>query len=190
MNRIRSLTLAAATCAGGIVPIAAALAAQAAPPVIYPAKGQTAHQQEKDKFECHEWAKGQSGYDPVAAAPAPPPTAAPAPAPPPAQAPADPSRGMAGMARGAAGGAAIAELSNHDVGRGAAIGVLGVGARERMKAAQAQQAASQKAAAQQAGAQQAAAQQAAAQQAAGDQKRSTYGRAYSACLEARGYVLK
>ena len=44
-------------------------------PFIYPDKGQSAEQQEKDKYECYAWAKGQTGFDPmqVPTATAPPP---------------------------------------------------------------------------------------------------------------------
>ncbi len=38
--------------------------------MIYPAKGQTQQQMEKDKFECYTWAKGQTGFDPMQAQPA------------------------------------------------------------------------------------------------------------------------
>jgi hypothetical protein len=79
------------------------------------------------------------------------------------------------MLTGAAGGAAVAELSHHDVGRGAAIGVLGAGARERIK--------QQKAAAAQQQQQQAKQQQLAQQKGLND-------RAFAACMEGRGYVLK
>ena len=34
--------------------------------IIYPAQGQSQDQLEKDKFECYSWAKGQSGFDPMA----------------------------------------------------------------------------------------------------------------------------
>ena len=34
--------------------------------IIYPAKGQSQEQMEKDKFECYTWAKGQTGFDPMA----------------------------------------------------------------------------------------------------------------------------
>jgi hypothetical protein len=47
-------------------------------PVIYPAKGQSAAQQQKDDGECYTWAKGNTGVDPAAMA-----AAAPASAPPP-----------------------------------------------------------------------------------------------------------
>ena len=35
---------------------------------IYPNTGQSAQQQDKDKYECYGWAKGQSGFDPMAPA--------------------------------------------------------------------------------------------------------------------------
>jgi len=44
---------------------------------IYPNKGQSQKQLEKDKFDCYSWAKQQTGFDPMAQ-----PTAT---APPPAQ---------------------------------------------------------------------------------------------------------
>jgi len=31
---------------------------------VYPSKGQTKEQQQKDEMECHEWAKEQTGVDP------------------------------------------------------------------------------------------------------------------------------
>ena len=31
----------------------------------YPKKGQSQEQFEKDQFECHKWAKGQTGVDPT-----------------------------------------------------------------------------------------------------------------------------
>ena len=34
---------------------------------IYPAKGQSSQQQEKDKFECYTWAKNDTGFDPMEA---------------------------------------------------------------------------------------------------------------------------
>ncbi len=38
--------------------------------IAYPKNGQTADQQAKDKFACHQWAVGQSGFDPSLGAPA------------------------------------------------------------------------------------------------------------------------
>jgi hypothetical protein len=158
-----------------LVPGAASATAQAQAPttqpasgdsVVYPAKGQSAKQQNQDKYECYEWAKGQSGFDPAQATQ----TAATS-----QPTPSGGGMAMAGMARGAAGGAAIAELSHHDAGRGAAAGVLGSAVLEKVKAQQAAQARQQ---------------QSGQQQAIGGQQRSTYERALGACLEARGYTVK
>jgi hypothetical protein len=33
--------------------------------IIYPKNGQTPDQQAADKYECHSWAKGQTGFDPT-----------------------------------------------------------------------------------------------------------------------------
>ena len=32
---------------------------------VYPRQGQTEEQQAKDRYECHSWAKGQTGFDPT-----------------------------------------------------------------------------------------------------------------------------
>ena len=34
-------------------------------PIVYPKNGQTKDQQAADQFECNNWAKGQSGFDPT-----------------------------------------------------------------------------------------------------------------------------
>jgi hypothetical protein len=39
--------------------------------IAYPKNGQSADQQSKDKFECHEWAAGQTGFDPTQGSAAP-----------------------------------------------------------------------------------------------------------------------
>src|SRR5262249_17821845 len=38
--------------------------AQASRPYIYPSRGQTQEQQDRDKYECNQWAVSQSGFDP------------------------------------------------------------------------------------------------------------------------------
>ena len=38
-----------------------AVHAQSAGPVIYPAKGQPPAQQDRDRYECHDWSRSQSG---------------------------------------------------------------------------------------------------------------------------------
>lgn len=35
--------------------------------IVYPKNGQTKEQQAADQFECHNWAKGQTGFDPTEA---------------------------------------------------------------------------------------------------------------------------
>ncbi|MBT9611931.1 MAG: hypothetical protein IV108_01530 [Burkholderiales bacterium] len=141
--------------------------------IIYPAKGQSAKQQQKDEAECYAWAKGQTGYDPVQG------TQYVAPPPPPKQATGG-ERGK-GAVRGALGGAAIGAIAG-DTGKGAAIGatmgVMAGGAKQRKKEEVNQQAQAQH--------QQAVAQQ---QQASAQQKQQ-FQRAYGACFEGRGYTVK
>jgi len=141
-------------------------------PIIYPARGQTPPEQSRDHYECYEWSKRQTGFDPTSAQGAmsmPPSTST-------AQ-----SSSMArtgAMLGGAASGAAIAELSHHDVGRGAAIGVLGGGLAAQAKAQQQAQAKQHQAA------------QAQTAQSAKAQQRNAYDRALGACMEARGYTVR
>lgn len=132
--------------------------------VIFPAKGQSAAQQQKDEAECYAWAKKQTGYDPAQGtqyAAAPPP-------------PQHQGERVRGAARGAAGGAAIGAIAG-DAGKGAAIGAIGGtmagGARQRRKQDDYAQAAGQQ------------------QQAAGQQQQQ-YQRAYGACFEGKGYTVK
>jgi hypothetical protein len=137
---------------------------------IYPTKGQTSEQQERDKFDCYQWSKQQTGFDPMAM-----PTAT---QPPPAQ---EAPRGGAfrGAARGALLGAVVGEIADDDAGKGAAVGAaaggLFGGMRRRDQNNQQQQAQNQWE------------QQ---QVSSYSQQRSSYNRAYSACLEAKGYTVK
>ena len=137
--------------------------------IIFPNKGQSNSQMEKDKYDCYAWAKQQSGFDPMAppaAAATPPTTTAPQ------------SSAVKGAARGAVVGVAVGAIAG-DAGKGAAIGAAAGGLGGAMK--KRDQAASQQQA------QQAAADQQAQQTAAGLDK---YNRAYSACLEGKGYTVK
>ena len=150
----------AATCA--VVVMMAATAHAAQEPIVFPAKGQSNEQTEKDKYSCYSWAKGQTGFDPMQA-----PTAT---APPPEK--------KGGVVKGAAGGAlagvAIGAIAG-DAGKGAAIGAASggiVGGARRAKSNREQEKYAQ-------------------EQAAGyDQKRSTYNRAWGACMEGKGYTVK
>jgi len=136
--------------------------------IIFPAKGQSAEQMEKDKTECYTWAKQQTGVDPIAMAQA--------------QASAAPATSTApqgeavvkGAAKGAAAGAVVGAIAG-DAGKGAAIGAaaggMSGGARNRGKAAAAEDAQKQ-----------------------ADEKMkqdiANYNRAFTACLEGKGYTVK
>ena len=44
--------------------LAAAALAQGGDIYVYPAKGQSQAQQDRDRYECHSWAVKQTGFDP------------------------------------------------------------------------------------------------------------------------------
>jgi len=138
--------------------------------IVFPAKGQTQDQMEKDKYECYGWAKQQTGFDPMQSQP----TAAA-----PAQSQGPQGERIKGAARGAAVGAVVGKIANDDAGKGAAAGAAGGVMVGGMKSRQSRR--------QQAQAQQ---QQTQQQDAAYDQKRSKYNRAFGACLEGKGYTVK
>ena len=93
-----------------------------AKPIAYPAKGQSAQQQQKDDGECYAWAKNNTGIDPAAVAGAPPP-------------PSGPAVGGGERAKGAVAGAVIGgAIGGHDDARtGAVVGVVAGGSRARQK---------------------------------------------------------
>lgn len=139
--------------------------------IVFPAKGQTQEQMDKDTAECYGWAKQQTGFDPMQ------PQATAQAAPAPSQGPQ--GERIRGAARGAAIGAVAGEIADDDASQGAAAGaaagvlVGGMKSRDQKRqTAQAQQ------------------QQAQQQQAANAQKSSDYNRAYSACMEGKGYTVK
>jgi hypothetical protein len=134
--------------------------------IIYPAKGQTPEQQQKDVGECNAWATQTTGVDPVALAEKS--------ASQPAQTGPQGER-VAGAAKGAIAGAVIGEIADDDAGEGAAIGaatgVMAGGAKQRRRArgqAEQQQQTQQKT----------------------QESLATYKRAVAACLEGRGYTVK
>ncbi len=133
--------------------------------VVYPAKGQSDTKMSKDKAECSQWATKETGVDPVALANEST-----------TQAGSSTQSGqrVRGGARGAAGGAAIGAIAG-DAGKGAAIGATTGGMRGGMK--QREERREGKEAEQQAQSQK-------------QQKLATYDKAYSACLEGRGYTVK
>lgn len=139
---------------------------------VFPAKGQTPDQQKQDESACYAWANEQSGIDPTKVS-ANTDSAKKAGA---AQADsATAGAGVRGAAGGAAGGAVVGGIAG-DAGEGAAIGaVVGV-ARGRKAKKQAKKQAEQQAV-----------QQANAQAAA---TKDSFKKAYSACIEGKGYTVK
>ena len=138
--------------------------ANAAMPIVYPAKGQSQKQQSKDKGECSQWAIQQTGVNP-------------------AQLAEESSSGevyqqqhtaLGGAARGSLLGLIGGAIAG-DAGKGAAIGA-GIGALGGAMRGR-----------QDLDAQHQAYDSAHAQQKA---KLQTYDRAYSACLTGRGYTVQ
>lgn len=130
--------------------------------VTYPAKGQSAQQQNKDEGECYAWAKQQTGIDPVAVANQPTKEEGPA---------VGGGERARGAARGAVGGLAIGAVAG-DAGKGAAVGAVagtmvgGHRARQN-KAAREQQAEQSKSSTLQ-----------------------HFSKAFGVCMEGRGYSVK
>ena len=151
----------------------------------FPAKGQSREQQQTDELACYNWAQQDTGFDPLAAL-----KAVPSAKNPPSTIGAQPSgtqqnAGAKGAVRGAAGGAAIGAIAG-DPGKGAAIGAASGGLRGRMAQKKAQAEAQQRS-------QQQAQQQAQQQSQAKAQTQASledFKKAYSACMDAKGYSLK
>jgi hypothetical protein len=135
---------------------------------IYPAKGQSQSQQEKDRYECHSWAVRQTGFDPSRPSSG----AASSAQTPPYQA--SQPHVVKGAARGAALGAVGGAITG-DAGKGAAAGAAmgGLAGGFRRRDERKQQAAQQQANA----------------QAAANNSRTSYHRAMAACLQGRGYTV-
>jgi hypothetical protein len=133
-------------------------------PIVFPAEGQSDEQMEKDKYDCYQWAKKETGFDPMEV-----PKAT---APPPEQ---EAKRG--GVLRGAAGGAIVGGIIDGSDGakKGAAAGGVVGGARRHRQVREEQYKEDQ---------------WAQEQTAQYSQKRNTYNRAYGACLEGKGYTVK
>jgi len=144
---------------------------------VFPAKNQTADQQSGDEASCYGWAKSQTNIDPMN-------IKAPEPAQPSQEQAASSGGGerVRGAARGAAAGAAIGAIAG-DAGTGAAAGA----AAGTMAGGSAKRRGKQQAAAEQQQQQAAAEQQA---QASIAQQKATYNKAFSACMEGKGYTVK
>ena len=132
---------------------------------VFPASNQDQATQDADEMACYKWAKEQTGVDPMN--------------------PVDIQPGQAdrsldgsavvGSAKGAAAGAAIGAIAG-DAGKGAAIGAVAgglAGRRARLSNDQAEQKANNQAAA-----------------AKEKELMDNYKKAFSACMEAKGYTVK
>lgn len=132
---------------------------------VFPSKGQDKDKQELDEYKCYKWAKEQTNVDPMN--------------PPKVQAKeADKSlngSAVVGAAGGAAAGAAIGAIAG-DAGKGAAIGAVVGGLRGRRARLMGDKAE------QQHNNQTAAAQQKALM--------DSFKKAFSACMEGKGYTVK
>jgi hypothetical protein len=139
--------------------------AQSGDMFIYPSKGQSQAQQDKDRYECHTWAVQQTGFDPSRPQAM---NAQPAKQTQPSQ-----PRVLQGAARGAAlgpVGGAITGSAGKGAAAGAAMGGIVGGFRrrdERLRQADVQ----------------------ADKAAAGNSARPAYMRAMAACLQGRGYTV-
>lgn len=166
---------------GGVVLLAtaAALIAQAGPPMlstnpgnlaIFPAKGQTPEQQKADETAAYDWATKQTGWDPYQAKAALDQQAHAS------AAAAGAARGGAfkGAAGGAAAGAAIGAIAG-DAGKGAAIGSAALGMTGGVRSRRAMRAAG--------GASDAAV-------AAYQQQFAAWNRNFMAAMEAKGYTVR
>jgi hypothetical protein len=132
---------------------------------VFPAKEQNKEQQDADELSCYKWAKEQTGVDPIN--------------PPEVQA-AEVDRSadgtaVRGAARGAAAGAAIGAIAG-DAGKGAAIGAVAGGLRGRRAKVVGDEIEQQ--------------QNNAAAAAATQEMMDNFNKAFSACLEGKGYTVK
>jgi hypothetical protein len=154
----------------------------------FPRNSQSADQQLKDEADCYGMAKQRTGVD----------TQAPVPTGPSAEeiaaaqkqaadnAPKAQGGRLRGAARGAAGGAAIGAIAG-DAGTGAAAGAVAGTMRGGMQQRQANAQSKQQAAAQATAAQKKAAEELKMEHQEGI---DTFQRAFSACMDARGYSVK
>ncbi len=161
-KRVKGRNFITGIATGALLYAGLAGAAVAQEPIFYPNKGQSQEKTEKDKYACYQWAKGQTGFDPMQV-----PTTS---APPPEQ--------KGGAVRGAAGGAALGAIGGAiagDAGKGAAIGAATggvIGGVRRHRSNKEQEEWAQK------------------ESSGYAQKRNTYNRALSACMEGKGYSVK
>jgi len=133
--------------------------------IIFPNADQTKEQQQEDEFTCYNWAKGETGFDPMAV-----PTAT--------EAPPQQAAQQGGVARGAVRGAAVGQIVGGDssstwtgAAAGAAVGGMRRNDQKRKEEAERQQWEQE-------------------QQQIYAENRNRYNRAYAACMEAKDYTVR
>lgn len=142
---------------------------------FYPAKGQSKEKQDRDRYECYLWAKGQTGFDPSAPQLAPHQRIRVEPTTPPGE------ETAAGAITGAVLGAVVAEPGRETEGavKGAIAGAIIGAASESARREQAERRQQQQQ------------ELLEAQRAARiEQQASNYRRAMAACLKGRGYEVR
>jgi len=131
---------------------------------VFPAKNQTAEQQQKDEKECYDWAVKNSGVDPLNLKKVEP-----------VQAEKTQGGAVSGAANGAAAGAAIGAIAG-DAGTGAGVGAAAgamSGRRAKKKSAAQQEQKAQSDA-----------------NTANQEQINSYKKAYTACLTGKGYTVQ
>lgn len=157
-----STTIIAVIAAAVLMAVATPGLLLAQEPIAYPAREQSREQIEQDRFICFEWARDNTGFDPMQtpAASVPPP---------------EPTIGaLGGAVGGALVGVTIGAITGH-AGRGAAIGALSggiLGGAHQYSSEQERD------------------QYIREQSANFAEKRNDYNRAWSACMEGRGYTVR
>jgi hypothetical protein len=169
-------------------PVPSSSAAQALNLFVAPQKGQTHDQQLIDEADCHDSAQQQSGVNPNMPAPQPPSSAEVQAAQSQAADNAPEAKGgrARGAAKGAVGGAVIGGIAG-DAGTGAAVGATVGTVRGGRQQRKANEATKQQAAADAGGQLQ---QQYQSEKAAYNKQMDTFKRAFSACMDAKGYSVR
>jgi len=159
---------------GGDEPLPQVARRQATDLVIYPLRGQSQGQQRRDRYECHQWAAAQSGFDPATMSQTPTEVPRVEPSPP----------GGTGVVQGTVTGAVLGAVVSgpRHRGEGAAVGAV-VGAIAGAASDSARQAQAERV-------QDAYARRAAARDQVYTEKESRYRRAIEACLDGRGYQVR
>jgi len=134
---------------------------------VYPPEGKTESERGQDDYQCYDWAKNETSYDPMNSNTPQKVEAAPH---------AKAGSGLRGALRGAARGAVIGEIVDDEASKGAQVGAATGVMRARSASRQANQ--------------QAADAQNSANQQAYAQNQGNFKKAMSICLEARGYSVK